>query len=327
MHRLLLLPLMLVGLLGGGCTSNLVGGYSAGGASDASSCQSLTSGMGLHLQVTQSQYFCLLTGEDQASASATGRFLDQVHNRFFESFCQAGFSPRPTSEKLVAVCFDSYQQMDSYGRQADGTDSSWMDGYYSYHTNRVAFVRSGGGAAHAGVPAKSGSGRAALYSDGSYGYGCEGINIRTTTHELAHQLAFNSGLQRRDVTYPFWLTEGLATNFEADSPTSLGLNQTQSRYLSRLADAKAGGRLIPLDRLLAMTEISGSADQATRDAYAQAWGLFHFLLRNHPAELRRYMADIAGSWGHQSGDSLRRQFISTFGPLEPLEKEFLRFAQ
>jgi hypothetical protein len=152
-----------------------------------------------------------------------------------------------------------------------------------------------------------------------------GPNIRTITHELAHQLAFNSGLQRRDATYPFWLTEGLATNFEADSPNSVGLGREDSHYRQRLIEAKAGGRLIPLERFVGMTDWTAGLGSATRDAYAQSWGLFHFLLQSHPGELKKYLAELSPLWlPQQNAESLRRRFIAVFGPVKPLEEDFLR---
>lgn len=274
-------------------------------------------------------HFLLLSSNSDNGTAATGQFLEQVHNRFYETFGQAGFSLRPIPDKLICVLLDSYAQLDAYGRAADGAQASWMDGYYSYRTNRVVFVRTGG-VARAGDsgPSSYSAARAAAVSDPSRGQAsCGQFNPRTASHELAHQLAFNSGLQRRDVTYPFWLTEGLATNFEADNPGSCGVPSQDSRYRSRLASAKAGRNLITLGQFVGMTELSSSSTQSTINSYAQAWGLFHFLLQHHRKELRQYMADLAQAFpAHQDAQSLQRRFISAFGPIEPLEREFLRFA-
>jgi len=153
----------------------------------------------------------------------------------------------------------------------------------------------------------------------------DGLNLRTTTHELAHQLAFNSGLQRRDATYPFWLTEGLATNFEADASGAFGLDP---RTLSPLPPGRRQGRpqIDPAEQLHRHDGTVLCRGQSTQDAYAQAWGLFHFLLANHRDGLRRYMADLTGvQFARVDSQSLQRRFIDDFGPIEPLEKDFLRF--
>lgn len=277
--------------------------------------------MGVALQAQGSEHF-LVVSSDTASAAATGQLLDQVYRRFYESFTQAGFSPKPASDKLICVSLNSYGELDSYGRLADGTEASWMDGFYSYRTNRIAFVRSGGGGRYSAGPRPSGTGRAAYSPAAAVG---GGLNVRTVTHELSHQLAFNSGLQRRDLTNPFWLTEGLATNFEAGDVGSCGLGQAGSIYMARLSAAKAGGRLIPLRQFLGLTEMT-SGGQATLDAYAQGWGLFRFLYQSHRKELREYMAGLASIWTlPQSSQSLVNRFIGVFGPIEPLERDFQRF--
>jgi hypothetical protein len=313
-----------LGLSLGSCSSsfqNLVAG-SIGG-DDAACCMSLASGIGQSLQVHTTGHFLLLTSADAASADQTAGFLDQVHDRFYESFRQAGFAPRPLGEKLVCVCFNSYAQMDAYARVADKVDASWMDGYYSYNTNRIAVVRSCPCKQKQAMgPVASSGQKAATYRSPA---GSAGLNLRTVTHEMAHQLAFNSGLQNRNVTYPFWLTEGLATNFEADNSGSFGLGSNNSRYRPMLAATKSRGKLLPLEQFAAMTELSGAGGQSVYDTYAQAWGLFHFLYQNHRQALVSYMSGGVLGWpGSQSRESHLRRFINAFGPIATLEKDFLR---
>lgn len=295
LHRLRII--LWVGLLCGGCSSGLQGvGAGATAAGDANNCVQAGSAIGSRLQIHQTQHFVLLSADSDVAA---GQFLDQVYQRFYESCSQAGFALNAPPDKLICVSLASYSQLEAYGRQADGTNAEWMDGYYSYQTNRIAVVHSAGG-----------------------------FNTMTTSHELAHQLAFNSGLQRRGVAYPFWITEGLATNFEAPSPQSCGLEAKGSRYQSRLAQAKAGRRLMPLEQFIAMTTMSAAQERSAGECYAQAWGLFRYLMQTHRPWLRQYMAELASPWSAgESPASMRSHFIRVFGPIEPLEKDFLRFAQ
>lgn len=282
----------------------------------------------MDLQPCQTERFILLSSADRVSAAATGRFVDQVCARFYESFGRAGFDLKPPPDKLVCVCFNSYDELDAYGRAADGTEASWMDGYYSTRTNRIALVRaSAGGRSQAQRPVVSLAGRAAAVSDPSAGSASsDGLSLKTATHELAHQLAFNSGLQKRGVTYPFWLMEGLATNFEADPSGAYGLGPKSSNYRSRLAAVKARGTLIPLDRFAGMTVLPAGQKEATLEAYSQAWGLFNFLLTHHRAELKSYMSQLSDcGFAPQDEQSLKRRFVSVFGPQEALEKDFRRF--
>jgi hypothetical protein len=287
---------------------------------------SQAAGIGLSLQAYPSDHFLVLSSTDSAAAAASGQFLDQVHRQFYDSFTRAGFALQPLPGRLVCVCLRSYDELDAYGRKADGTDVSWMDGYYSYRTNRIAIVQ-GSGASPARASAVPLAAKAGVYgAASSRGAAGEGMDLRTVTHELAHQLAFNSGLQRRGVTYPFWLTEGLATNFEADYSRSYGLGPKDSCYRSRLLDAKAAGRWIPLGQFAAMSDLHGGSGQATREAYAQAWGLFRYLLQRRPRQLTQYMCSLSatGPWDHGS-QSLDRRFVEAFGPIGTVEADYQRF--
>lgn len=310
-------------LLTAGCSRGLVGVTPEG---DAARCVSLASEMGVRLQMHPTNHFLLMSTANSESDRATGRFLDQVAERFYGSFGQAGFSLSPPGYKLVCVCLDSYGELDAYGRKADGAEASWMDGYYSYRTNRVAVVRVGGTRRPQGATPllPPGDGAAYAYSCGEAALR-DGLNLTTATHEVAHQLAFNSGLQNPDATYPFWLTEGLAANFEADSSGAYGLAQQTSRYGRRLGDVKARGRLVPLAQFVGMID-APACDQEIREAYAQAWGLFAYLLQHHREQLKGYLASLGEApFGYQDSESLRRRFVAAFGAIDLLEKEFASF--
>lgn len=318
-----------LGLCLAGCfTSSLCLGAGHTGNEDAARCIALASGIGQNLQVCSTDHFLLLTAADNASAADTGRFLERVQNRFYDSFSQAGFTPKPLHDKLVCVCLNSYSQLDAYARVADRVDASWMDGYYSYATNRIAVVRSCAVTPQqAQGPADSTGQKAATYRSLVHtSTDAAGLNLRTVTHEMAHQLAFNCGLQKRDVAYPFWVTEGLATNFEADRCGSFGLDSKDSVQRPRLAATKARGRLLPLEQFAAMTDLAASG-QAAGDAYAQAWGLFNYLYQTHRQALISYMSGASQAWpATQDRASHLRRFVNAFGPIESLEIAFLRFA-
>lgn len=274
----------------------------AGAAStrDAASCVAIASDIGLTFQANETDHFLVLSSRDDPSASATGRLVDQVYLRFYEQLSRAGFSLKPPQDKLILVRFTSYSALEAYGWKANQTDVSWMDAFYSSSTNRVAVA-----VAEGRTPEQ---------------------HMRTITHELTHQLSFNSGLQRRGVTYPLWLTEGLAMNFESGALETVGLEWNDSRFEQRIADITASRRWIPLDQFAGMTSRSVGAGSATLDAYAQSCVFFRYLLERRPQDLKKYMAEMISVWNpQQSPEDLRRRFIAVFGPVRPLEEDFLRY--
>ena len=187
-------------LFAGGCASDLQINHVAARV-DADNCVTLGSQIGLNLNVQESNHFLLLSSMDPASAASTAAFLNQVSQRFYDSFTRAGFAPCPASDKLVCLCVDNYSELDTYGRLADGAEVSWMDAFYSHRTNRVAVVRNAGEAGPR--PANTGTAgplnarpMPVTASPRPVAPSSASLNLRTVTHELAHQLAFNSGLQR-----------------------------------------------------------------------------------------------------------------------------------
>ena len=136
-------------------------------------------------------------------------------------------------------------------------------------------------------------------------------------------LAFNSGLQKRGVMYPLWVSEGLAMSLEADSVAAIGRDRQNLRRLAQLRQAHEDGRLMPIAQFVALVQIPGS-QAAANDLYAQAWGFFGFLLQNHPRELRDYLRSLGrADAGTRTPEAMLREFTAAFGPIERLEAAWL----
>jgi len=143
-------------------------------------------------------------------------------------------------------------------------------------------------------------------------------NIKQTLHEAVHQLAFNTRIQRRDVQYPMWFSEGLATAFETTHPAApFGPTHVNRSRLHMLNEARKKGQLIPIDRFVAITDPPDG--QAMRDAaYAQSWAVFHLLFNERPEQLRRYVNDMLTTRaGPRSEQQLRDDFVKHFGEFDP----------
>lgn len=140
------------------------------------------------------------------------------------------------------------------------------------------------------------------------------------SHELAHQLAFDSGLQTRGVMYPVWLAEGLAANFESpgEELRYLGPNGARARRLARLA--REGG-LLPLAELAAMTETHDLPREARIDLYAQAWGFYRFLAETRDKDLSAHFRNLSAlAPGPRPAGDLRAELVASFGPIEALDR-------
>ena len=280
-------------------------------------------------RIDTTEHFVILHETGTNYVPGTGRTLEQAHARFYGAFSKAGFELTRSADRLVWICFSQQSKFNAYAVQVEGTDLSWLDGYYSTLTNRVAVVEPS--------PRVSGYDRAAVERSEpgggrNSGTGRQGheevlpmstdesqVDIARLTHELAHQLAFNSGLQRRGVMYPFWVSEGLATNFEFEGLSGTGFEKCTTARRDCLVQTHAAGQLVPLAEFVVQTTVPSSVAQSRR-YYAQAWAFFQYLLTERSGDLRSYLHQVATlPAGRHEATVLLREFTNVFGSPEAME--------
>lgn len=119
------------------------------------------------------------------------------------------------------------------------------------------------------------------------------LNERIIQHEVAHQVLWNIGFHNpgQYLANPRWLAEGTALLFEPvakGNSANIGrVNKLQLGEYRRYVDA---GQLFPLRDFLAGDK--HFEPQTMSRAYAQAWGLVHYLNRVKKKKLRVYIALI-----------------------------------
>ena len=115
-------------------------------------------------------------------------------------------------------------------------------------------------------------------------------NISTTVHECLHQLAFNLGVQKITGDNPKWLGEGLATYFETASYGAISqIGKVNSARLKYYQAARKANALIPLSALVSDDRYYIVSSRTAGVAYAQGWGLVHFLIAKYPGEFMAYL--------------------------------------
>ena len=226
--------------------------------------------LGPDFAVRSSEHFVFLAA-DAGWCDIAGQRLERLYARFYGSIKQAGLGGAPPAERLVWICFKTREEFDCYVASVERMNLSWLEGYYSARSNRVAVVRP---APHAG-PASAPDAEADSQAE--------------VMHEACHQLSFNCGLLKRGVMYPLWVTEGMATNYELGAPGDEASNPIRCPHLRESLNR---ADLPTLDGLVTQTRVPGSGGQAVR-AYAQAWAMFRFVFQTRPAELKRYLAALA----------------------------------
>ncbi len=265
-----------------------------------------------------------------ADARRRGRLLERTHDQFVDVFTRAGFELKPIREPLACLVFPDRGEMIRYAREADGADVTWTAAYYSARTNRVALVQLAANPEPPGLiepldpqPAPDSNPEVQAQPAATTTSPLDRVAVASTTHEAAHQLAFNAGLQRRGVLYPLWVSEGLATNFELEEGHTLGPaadNPLRRRHLALAHDADA---LLPLAEMVTLTRVPTDDPEAVRRVYAQSWALFRFLFETHPVGLASYLQALRnGSNPRPTPAQLRRLFELHIAPLDEVDPEW-----
>jgi hypothetical protein len=199
------------------------------------------------------------------------RFED-LYKRFEHYFRVRGFKLEEPPYPLVAVVF---RNEDEFRRHAEDSGMpvppSWL-GYYAHNSNRTF-----------------------LYNTATSDSADWSKNASTIIHEATHQTAYNTGIHRRFTGTPKWVSEGLATMFEAPGVWNAQYDRTQADrinqgWLHAFKDFatrwKPGGVLnqVASDRLFQSNET---------DAYALSWALSFYLCETQPRLYGEYLAKTA----------------------------------
>ncbi len=287
--------------------------------------------------------------------------LERAHDQFYTSLEAAGWTVEPLPRRLVCILFFEKEAFADYARRTDRLTQDWPSGYYSSRTNRIAFYNDMTAPAlaqygshinrlqaqinnlHQRVSATPKQSRPAEHAAlrrelkakekqvnkhrRKQQAAAERANASKTTHEAIHQIAFNCGLQKPGVVYPFWLSEGLATNFEAlDPDKAFGPTTHNSGRARVLMEARDQGRLVPLAHFITLRQPPTPDRETVGDHYAQAWGLFHLLFRQDRAGLGDYIERRAAAGPGRTDDAtLRRDFAETLGDPATVERSWQRF--
>lgn len=298
----------------------------------------------------QSRHYLMVYDGPHAWADTRVNLLEMAEANFYRRLREAGLRPLPLRRPLEVVLFSEHADFADYAGRVDQLDRSWAAGYYSSRSNRIVMFNY-----HTSpvleklvVQMRKAEGEVQRWqSEVGYDRRARGRlaaaqrqlatvrqryetiaawgNIQQTLHEAAHQLAFNSGIQRRGVQYPMWFSEGLATAFETTHPaTGYGPHRINDQRRQQLRQLGRKNALLPLDRLVALT-LPPDHDRQRDAAYAQSWALFHYLFNHRSDQLARYVRYMAAqSPGKRDADQLRADFEQAFGPVEQVRDAYDR---
>jgi hypothetical protein len=266
------------------------------------------------------------------TSPAYAQWCGALYERLYLAFCnyweRRGFKLDDPDMPLVALVFDDQQSYEHYARPELGDAAGAIVGYYNLQSNRIAMYDLTGtsGLRHARRGLTSAAQiNSLLMRPEAYRM------VATIIHEATHQLAYNCGLHTRLADIPYWVSEGLAVYFETpDLRSSRGWRNIGGVNRHRLTQFRDYLGERPPDSLRTLLEDNSRFMnlQTGTDAYAEAWALNYYLIRNHREAYLQYMKILAAKppvvydTPQERLDEFERAFETN---LDDLNKDFLRY--
>ncbi len=280
--------------------------------------------LGPEFRLHSTKHYLICYNTSDAFSRWTGAMFERLYRAFHTFWDRKRFPLHEPQFPLVALVFADRASFERYARPALGEAAKEVIGFYNQRTNRMALVDLTGVAPQKRRYMTSRQIRVLLSRPGAE------RTVATVIHEATHQIAYNTGLQRRFSDVPVWVSEGLAMYFEVpDLKSNRGW-----RGLGKVNPVRARGFLQylpkrPRDSLVQLLK----DDKRFRDpkqmhhAYDEAWAWYYFLMKTRPRQMTQYHKLLAEKpvlrW--DTPEKRLEEFTSIFGPLPPLEKEFFRF--
>jgi len=278
-------------------------------------------------EVHHTARYVIVHGTSREYAQWCGALLERLHGAFVNFWSRKGLAIEKPEFPLSAIVFGDRASYTRHAQAEVGEGARSIIGYYSLKTNRMTMYD----LSEATVPGRGrGRGSAAGEINRILSQPGAAWNVATIVHEATHQIAFNCGMHARFSACPRWATEGIAMYFETpDLSSAKGWRNIGAINGERLLKFRSAQDTRPaawLEGLLA-SDKSFQGDRDAADAYAEAWALTYFLLRQYPKQYAAYLQGLAAKKPLIEDDGPTRlgEFKRAFGnDLEQLGREVSR---
>jgi len=257
-----------------------------------------------------------------------GSLLERLHLAFTNFWSYRGFTLKDPEFPLTAIIFADQRSYESFSRAELGDAVRSIIGYFSLRSNRMTMFDLTGVA----TLGRSGRGTTAAQINRILSQPDAERMVATIVHEATHQIAFNCGLHTRYSDCPLWFSEGIALYFETPdlSGGKGGWSTLGTVNRPRLARFDEYLRQRPTDSLLTLIRDDKRLRDTKQglDAYAEAWALTYFLLKQRPRQYIAYLKTLSAKepmrWDNP--ETRLREFREAFGDdLSKLDTEMVRY--
>lgn len=279
-------------------------------------------------EASTTKHYLILHNTSKAYAEWCGSLFEQLFRTFTTYWERKGFELTMPDYPLVAIVFADKKGYASYAEPDLGKAADAVIGFFNLQTNRMVMYDLTGTDTQEASGSRSGSmaqiRRLLMQPDADR-------LLATVIHEATHQIAFNCGLHQRLTDCPLWFSEGIAMFFERPDMSSPrtwrnigGINASRLARLQQYLPKRPANSL----RTLIQDDKRFRETAQALDAYGEAWGLTHFLIKQHPRQYVEYLRNLAKKkqlvW--DTPEERVREFQAAFGSdLETLDAEFQRY--
>lgn len=277
-------------------------------------------------RVHQTAHYLVCFDTSPVYAQWCGSLFERLYMAFTNYWSRKGFTLSEPEFPLVAIVFADKRAYLKYSSAVLGSAGESIIGYFNLTTNQMVMYDLTGteSLGHRGRIGSSAQINQILSRPEAL------QTVATIVHEATHQIAFNCGLHTRLSDCPVWFSEGIAEYFETpDLASAKGWRGIGNVNRSRLEQFQRYLRSRPadsLESLLAQDKRFRDTSQSP-DAYAEAWALTYFLVRQRSDRYIAYMTTLAEKRPLMAETPEKRlaEFQKAFGSLKTLDAEFLRY--
>jgi hypothetical protein len=278
-------------------------------------------------RVHQTTHYMIFLDASPAYAQWCGSLFERLYMAFTNFWTHKGFQLRPPEFLLVAIVFADKKSYVNFSKPELGDAAESILGYFGLTSNRMTMYDLTGLESQGRGASRN---RTAAQINQILSQPDAERAVATIVHEATHQIAFNCGLHTRLSDCPLWFGEGIAMYFETPDLRSAkgwsGLGAVNQSRLERFQQYLGTRPADSLETLIRDDKRFRDPNRAL-DAYAEAWALTYFLIRQHPKQYVDYLAMLSKKKPLMDDGPEQRldQFRRAFGELASLETEFLRY--
>jgi len=272
-------------------------------------------------EIIETEHYVVCSNSASEYVEFSGKLLEVVFDQYFRFMTEQKIAVTRPVRRLPIVIFASASEFQSFASKQH-PEISFTDtpGYFSVKDNQTLLLDLTGDRSIRSAATI----RRRLAE--------KPLQVATVVHEAVHQLAFNSGLQVRMADNPLWLSEGLAMYFETTSSRSLLLwsrpGQVNPRHQPVFVKLLEGNRISGgMNSLIESDSVFLDAAEMPA-AYAKAWALTHYLIREEKTGMQKYLLSLSQRkpMVGLTAEQRTQEFQDAFGKLpDEMERELVSY--